>query len=148
MKKINQLRKVLEDNNLFIKTNPEKLHIFIDDGDVTATAAKSLSFEYEYQVNLIITDYDQPIDYLIVPIISWMYINQQEFMANPELRRGAIKFEVEQLNNNTADVSIELKLTERVIVKSGTSGLEYKHVVDEPPADLRPDWINEIWPMN
>ena len=51
MKKINQLRKVLEDNNLFIKTNPEKLHIFIDDVDVTANEAKSLSFESEYQVN-------------------------------------------------------------------------------------------------
>lgn len=144
MEKIKQLRKILENNNLFIKTNPDKLHIFVDDGNVTATAATSLSYEYEYRVNLIITDYDQPIDYLMVPIISWMYINQQEFMANPELRKGAIQFEVEALNNNTSDVSIELKLTERVIVKKGDKGLEYKHVNDAPPTDMRPDWVNEI----
>lgn len=148
MEKIKQLRKILENNNLFIKTNPDKLHVFVDDGNVTATAATSLSYEYEYNVNLIITDYDQPIDYLMVPIISWMYINQQEFMANPELRNGAIKFEVEALNNKTADISIELKLTERVIVKKGDKGLEYKHVNDEPPIDMRPEWVNEIWPTN
>lgn len=148
MEKIKQLRKILENNNLFIKTNPDKLHIFVDDGNVTATAATSLSYEYEYRVNLIITDYDQPIDYLMVPIISWMYINQQEFMANPELRKGAIQFEVEALNNNTSDISIELKLTERVIVKKGDKGLEYKHFNDEPPIDMRPEWVNEIWPTN
>lgn len=148
MEKIKQLRKILENNNLFIKTNPDKLHIFVDDGNVTATAATSLSYEYEYRVNLIITDYDQPIDYLMVPIISWMYINQQEFMANPELRKGAIQFEVEALNNNTSDVSIELKLTERVIVKKGDKGLEYKHVNDAPPIDMRPEWVNGIWPTN
>lgn len=144
MKKPEQIRELLEQHSLLIKNNPDKLHIFIDDGDVIATAAKSLSFEYQYKLNIIILDYAESIDYLMVPIIAWMYVYQNEKMGNNDLRQDAIKLEIEQLNNKSCDVGITLSLTERVIVKNGDNGLEYKHVNDQPPQEMIPEWAKEI----
>lgn len=147
MKKPDKIRQLLENQSEFIKNNPENLHIFIEDSDVIASAAESLCFEYQYTLDIVITDFIGPIDNLMVPIVAWMYINQQEIMANPDLRKGAIKLEAEQLNNSAYDIGIKLRLSERVIVKKNESGLLYKHVNDEPPENMRPNWINEIWPM-
>lgn len=147
MKKPEQIRELLEQHSLLIKNNPDKLHIFIDDGDVIATAAKSLSFEYQYKLNIIILDYAESIDYLMVPIIAWMYVHQNEKMGNSDLRQDSIKLEIEQLNNKSCDVGITLSLTERVIVQNGDNGLEYKHLNDNPPEDMIPTWAKEICQM-
>lgn len=144
MKKPEQIRELLEQHSLLIKNNPDKLHIFIDDGDVIATAAKSLSFEYQYKLNIVILDYAESVDYLMVPIIAWMYVHQNEKMGNSDLRQDAIKLEVEQSNDQSCDIGITLSLTERVIVKNGDNGLEYKHVNDQPPEDMIPAWAVEI----
>ncbi|GAA5113378.1 phage tail protein [Orbus sasakiae] len=147
MKKPEQIRELLEQHSLLIKNNPDKLHIFIEDSDVIATAAKSLSFEYQYKLNIIILDYAESIDYLMVPIIAWMYVHQNEKMGNSDLRQDAIKLEIEQLNNKSCDVGITLSLTERVIVQNGDSGLEYKHLDDKSPEDMIPTWAVEICQM-
>jgi len=144
MKKPEQIRKLLEKHSLLIKNNPDKLHIFIEDGGVVASAAKSLSFEYQYKLNIVILDYAESVDYLMVPIIAWMYVNQNEKMGNSDLRQDAIKLEVEQSNDQSCDIGITLSLTERVIVKNGDNGLEYKHVNDQPPEDMIPAWAVEI----
>lgn len=147
MKKPEQIRELLEQHSLLIKNNPDKLHIFIEDGDVISTAAKSLSFEYQYKLNIIILDYAESIDYLMVPIIAWMYVHQNEKMGNSDLRQDAIKLEIEQLNNKSCDVGITLSLTERVIVQNSNNGLEYKHLNDNPPEEMIPTWAKEICQM-
>lgn len=147
MEKPKQLRELLEKHSTFIKNNPDKLHIFIEKGDVIAGASQSLSYQYQYQLSLIIVDYADAIDYLIVPIMAWMYVHQNEKMGNPDLRQEAIKLEIEQLNNQSCDIGITLSLTERVIVKQGVSGIQYKHVSDNIPDDMIPAWAAEICQM-
>ncbi|WP_392565143.1 phage tail protein [Utexia brackfieldae] len=147
MKKPEQLRKLLEQSSLFIKTDPDKLHIFIEDGNIIATAAKSLSYEYQYKLNIVLLDYGESIDSLMVPVIAWMYVHQQEYMGNPELRAEAIKLDIEHLNNKSYDIGITLSLSERVIVQMGANGLEYKHVSDNPPEYMIPQWAKEICQM-
>lgn len=144
MKKPEQIRELLEQHSLLIKTNPDKLHIFIEDGDILTTAAKSLSFEYQYKLNIVILDYAESIDCLMVPVIAWMYVHQNEKMGNSDLRQDAIKLEIEQLNNQSCDIGITLSLTERVIVQNGDNGLEYKHLNDKSPEELIPAWAIEI----
>ncbi len=51
---------------------------------------------------------------------------------NPD-RRDGFKFKAEQLNNNTADVEITLKLTERVKVYPGENGAVNIEHLPEPP---------------
>ncbi|WP_254304332.1 phage tail protein [Candidatus Sodalis sp. SoCistrobi] len=45
------------------------LHIFIDDGAIISTLAPSLSFEYQYTLNLVITDYADSAEPLFVAIL-------------------------------------------------------------------------------
>lgn len=146
MKKLQQIQKLLEDNNHFIQNNPDKLRLFIDEGTITASATECLGFEYQYTLNLSLSDYDQSMNNLMMPIISWMYLYQQEFMLNSDLRKKAIQFALTENSDNTKNVAIKLKLTERVIVKKTEADVEYRQVNDALPVEMRPEWLNQIWP--
>ena len=68
-----------------------------------------------------VLDYAGHADAVMVPLLSWLAVNQPEVLDNPDLREKAVRFEVEFLNASTVDLSIELDLTERVLVKPRAS---------------------------
>lgn len=112
--------------------NPDRLLVFIDNGTVRSTAAVGLSFEYAYTLNVILTDFAGHPDALMIPLLAWLLVNQNELIANLEKGKEAIKFEADILDNSKVDLSIELPLTERVIVKKQDDGtLQVSHP-DEP----------------
>lgn len=113
--------------------NPDFLHIFIDKGTIYSTFAPSLSFEYQYTLNMIVTNYADDANLLIVPILHWLRTNQPDIMANPDKRGDGFTFEADFLNNGVRDISIDLKLTERVIVKEENGKLHVSHVEEPPP---------------
>ncbi|WP_416261798.1 phage tail protein [Gibbsiella quercinecans] len=138
MIKPDSLRDALADAVPYVAQNPDCLHMFVDKGAIYATLAPSLSFEYQYTLNLIITGYADSADLLIVPILHWLRTYQPDIMANPDRREHGFTFEADFLNNALRDISIDLKLTERVIVKEENSTLQVNHV-DEPappPTDI------------
>jgi hypothetical protein len=136
MNKPDSLRALLRTAVPQLKRDPDKLHIFLDEGNIIATAANTLSFEYQYILNAIVTDYAGHPDTLMVPILGWLKVNQPDMMLNREKMRDGFSFEAEILNNKTADISIKLRLTERVVVtddpESGTRTVKH---LDEPPVD-------------
>ena len=54
MKKPNQIRAVIEQSNPEFINNPERLQLFVDQGQIISTGTASLSFEYRYTLNVII----------------------------------------------------------------------------------------------
>ncbi|WP_312679380.1 phage tail protein, partial [Escherichia coli] len=88
---------------------------------------RSTSFEYQYTLELLITDYAADPDTLMVPLVGWMSLHQQEAFANSDLREQAFQFEAEAIDHQSYDISIKLALTERVIVRQRDGGLEAKH---------------------
>ncbi|STU59391.1 putative prophage, tail completion protein [Klebsiella pneumoniae subsp. pneumoniae] len=56
MQKPNSLRKALTDAVPVLRTNPDMLCLRLDDGNNTATLARSLSFEKRYTLNIVVTD--------------------------------------------------------------------------------------------
>lgn len=136
MKKPDSLRALLRTAVPQLKRDPDKLHIFLDEGNIIATAANSLSFEYQYILNAIVTDYAGHPDTLMVPILGWLKVNQPEMMLNREKMRDGFSFEAEILNTKTADISIKLRLTERVVVTDDpVSGTRTVTHLDEPSVD-------------
>lgn len=131
MKKPNQLRKILEQSIPDFVKNPDRLQLYVDGGQIVATGAESFSFEYRYTLNIIITDFAQDIASLIVPIIAYLRINQPEIFENPQMRENAFKFQVDYNNNDTADISFEIKLTERVVSKKDGDSVQI-HYAKEP----------------
>lgn len=115
-----------------LRNDPDRLLVFIDNGTVRSTAAVGLSFEYAYTLNVMLTDFAGHPDALMIPLLAWLMVNQHELLANLEKGKEAIKFEADILDNSKVDLSIEIPLTERVIVKKQDGGtLQVSHP-DEP----------------
>ncbi|MDW5417435.1 phage tail protein [Iodobacter sp. CM08] len=145
------LREYLSATVQHLAHNPDKLAIFIDEGNLIATAGKSLSFEYQYTLNAIIQDYADHPDTIMVPVLAWVSSNQPELFSNVDKRQNGISFEADILNHDTIDLSIKINLTERVVVRE----IDGKPVIThygEPPLDeyAGKDWAlflrDQPWP--
>lgn len=137
MKKPAQLREVIEKAYPYLRTNPDRLQVFIDDGHIIATNATSLSYEYQYTLNIIITDFDKDMAIITVPILAYLRLNQNDIFENAAKRHDAIAFESDLINNNTQDLSLKIKLTERVKVEQTEKGTEITYLPEPVAANER-----------
>jgi len=145
MYKPKSLRAHLTAANADLKQNPDKLLVFADEGNTVAAGTGSLSFEYRYRLNVIITDYSGDPDAIMVPLLAWVAVHQLELLGNADLRKTGIGFEVDFNNHETIDLSIKLALTEKVVVKQGDAGrLDVRHPA-EP--QLTPEYTNPFWTL-
>ena len=134
MLKPQQLRQALTDSVPELQRNPDALNVFIDSGRIVSTLASSLSFEYQYRLNMVITDYAGNIDLLIVPLLAWLRTNEPDIMATEEKRRTGFTFQADVISDTASDISIEL------IVKQADDGPHVTHVGENPlpEDDARP----------
>lgn len=146
MYKPNSLRQHLSHANPDLKQNPDKLLIFADMGHIVAVGTGSLSFEYQYKLNIIIIDYAGSEDAIMVPLLAWVSIHQIELLSHHEKRQTGIQFEVDFNNHETIDLSIKLDLTERVIVKKEHEGkLQVTH---RPEPQPMLDYADRHWSLH
>ncbi|WP_324147781.1 phage tail protein [Dyella sp.] len=132
MKKPASLRQALTAALSDLARNPENLLVFVDKGSVIATYVPGLSFEYSYTLNVILTDYAGDPDTVMVPLLLWVRDNQPELLDNVGMRPDGITFEADIISHDACDLSLTLKLTERVIVAESDNGrLDITHI-DEP----------------
>lgn len=131
MNKPQSLRHALNKSVQLVRENPDKLHMFVDKGTVVATGAPSISWEYRYTLNVVIVDFSGDQNLLMAPILQWLSVNQPDAINNPELREKLFSFEVDILRNDICDISIDLQLTERVVV-STDGGVSSVEAVPEP----------------
>ena len=99
-----------------LATNPEKLTVFIERGNIVHTGTPALSFEYRYTLNIVVTDWSGSTDVIVVPVVAWLKRNQPDIFENPERRAKAFRFEVEIIDHATSDIGFEIDLTETVAV--------------------------------
>lgn len=132
MNKPGSLRRHLLEHIGELSHDPDRLLIFIENGKIRCTAAAGLSFEYEYSLQMIITDFAGHPDSVMIPLLGWLRTNQHELLANFDKNKDGIQFDAEIMANDLVDLSITLPLSERVTVKLQPDGaLDVKHP-DEP----------------
>ncbi|MDR8387454.1 phage tail protein [Pseudomonas sp. JL2] len=144
MNKPESLRAHLLSTVAELKHNPDRLLIFIDNGKIRCTAAASLSFEYSFDLQVILTDYAGHPDSVMLPLLGWLSVNQSELLENLNKSAEGIQFEADILDNSKVDLSLTLPLTERVVVGKGADGNTTIHHPGEPKqvaAFLDPAWI-------
>ncbi|MDG9854118.1 phage tail protein [Pseudomonas aeruginosa] len=117
MYKPDSLRTTLLSSVPQLKHDHERLLMFIDQGSVRCTAAASLSFEYAYSLQIILTDFPGDPDAVMLPLLGWLREHQSELLANLDKVANGIQFEVDILDKSKVDLAITLPLTERVVVK-------------------------------
>lgn len=125
------------------KHNPDRLLIFIDNGKVRCTAAHTLSFEYSFDLQIILTEFAGHPDSVILPILAWLSVNQSELLENLNKVNDGIQFEADILDKNKVDLSITLALTEKVVVSKDDQGNTTVKHPNEPVyvvGYLNPNW--------
>ncbi|ERK13275.1 Phage tail protein [Pantoea sp. AS-PWVM4] len=131
MNKPQSLRSALTKAVKYVADNPDRLHLFVDNGSLVATSAASISWEYRYTLNVVITDFSGDQNLLMAPILFWLRDNQPDALQNDAEREKLFTFEVDILGNDRCDLSLNLKLTERVIARE-VDGTMQVAAVDEP----------------
>lgn len=138
MNKPDELRKILTQWVPTLAKNPEKLTLLVEDGHVaTRVCTAGLGYEYRYTLSVLITEFTDPMDTLVVPIISWLHTAQPDLLLNLEKAAKAIKFQAEFLNNDQTDLLIKLDLSEGVRVTPQTGGgYTCEHLAEPALPDL------------
>lgn len=137
MYKPKSLRKALNDAVPDLARNPEMMRIFIDNGKLASTLATSLSFENQYTLNVVVTDFTGDIELLLVPIQAWVRIHQADIMTTDEGRKKGFTYFADINSNDSADISISLMLTERTLVREEGDKLHIETVPEpQPPEPL------------
>lgn len=134
MEKPKQIRELLQQSVPQLGQNPERLILTIGEGQIVATGATSLSFEWQYPLEIGVIDFAGHPDMLLIPLLAWLRQHQPELFTNPDKRENAIKFQAEVLAGDLYDLLITIPLTERVVVKQTEQGIGWEHV-PEPPED-------------
>lgn len=65
---------------------------------------------------------------IIVALLAYLRKNQNELFDNPTKRPDAIAFETDLINQTTQDLSLKIKLTERVKVEQTDKGTEITYL--------------------
>lgn len=136
MEKPEKLRAEIEKHLPEIKKNPEKLSMFIMPGRVVASKG-TLSHETRFTLSILITDFVGDLDVLNAVIINWLQDNQPDILGPGDTDPNAYTIEAEILGAHSADVLIELKLTERTTVLVDDDGnIEIGHPRNANRKDL------------
>lgn len=114
MEKPALLRAEIEKHLPEIKVNPEKLAMFIAPAHVVASKG-TLSHETNFTLSILITDFTGDLDVLNIVIINWLQEHQPDILGPGATDSGAYSIEADILGAGSADVLIELKLTERTV---------------------------------
>jgi hypothetical protein len=136
MNKANSLRTALTAAVPSLATDPDKLLVFIDAGNIIATGAASGSFDYAYTLNVMLLDFAGDADIVFAALVAWISRNESDLLTNDDLRKSGITFEADQLTQTTVDLSIKIKLTESVVIGVDEQGAQTITHVDEPV----PEW--------
>lgn len=138
MNKPQSLRHALNKSVPYVRENPDRLHLFVDNGSLVATSAASISWEYRYTLNVVVTDFTGDQNLLMAPILYWLRDNQPDALQNPDEREKLFTFEVDILGNGACDLSLNLKLTERVLAREVNGQMQVEAVPE-------PDEPEEYW---
>lgn len=138
MNKPQSLRAALNKAVPYVRENPDRLHLFVDNGSLVATSAASISWEYRYTLNVVVTDFTGDQNLLMAPILFWLRDNQSDMLQNATERERLFTFEVDILGNGACDLSLNLKLTERVVAQEVDGSIQVEAVAE--PDELADGW--------
>lgn len=134
MNKPDRLRQQLAETISHFASNPDCLQLYFANGNLRATGAESLSFQYAYDLEIIVTDFPHHPDVLFVPLLAFIRREQSELLFNPDWQEN-ITFEIEPNNDKTFDIFIKIPLTERVIVQAENDHYHIQHANEPEPTE-------------
>lgn len=134
MKKPSDLRAHMLAACPVLQADPDRLLLFVESGHLVSSYAPGLSYQYQYELTMIVTDFAGTPDAIMVPLLQWLTRHQPELLAHPSTR-GQIAFAVDVLASDMVDIELKLQLSERVAVLRGEEGSFQLTYPKETPVD-------------
>lgn len=138
MQKLTEARNHLLSSGLGIKA--KDLLTFAEKGSVVAyqgTESQNRNFKIEYVAHLIITDYAGDPQSLLFVMTDWINAHI------PNRTEEALKFHVDVISTKSADISIQIELSDTVAVNPVEDGTNLDH---QPDADVRAIDMGTFYP--
>ncbi|MCM7512967.1 phage tail protein [Enterobacter hormaechei] len=132
MHKLKSLRQALIDAVPQLRANPERLQMSVGSGNIDARLASSLSFEKQYELKAKVSGFSGYSEGIFVPVLAWLRENQPDICTLDEGRKNGYLFQIVLNDDETADISFSLQLTERILV-SQDEGTLLATYSPEPP---------------
>jgi len=94
--------------------DPDRLRIWIDSGRIAARYGPTPGWEYRYKLSVLLLDWKDSTDPLLLAIVGWLQTEQPDLLQNHERGNEAVKFRADILDDATIDLQFDLELTETV----------------------------------
>ena len=107
----------------------DQLQLYVENGRVASRRARNLSFEYRYQLKILLTDYAGSSNDLVLPLLGWIEQNEVSLLGRADTDEP-FTFEAEILDERRVDIEVTLDLTEpvRVRARADGGGFDLDHV--------------------
>ncbi|WP_333882871.1 phage tail protein [Sphingobium yanoikuyae] len=131
MNKLDSLRTAISQALPELQKSPENLRLWISRGSGRCQATASDAFGFEYEANVLIVEMGSDFAVLAHAIFRWLRVNQPDLVVPP---KEGFTFDVDPLDNGTADVLLQLRLTQNVTVagKDG-GGFDMSYLAEPEP---------------
>ena len=120
MRKPDQLRAWLLRSVAGLADQPERLHLWVENGRLRSVPGKTLSYEYRYELIVIVEDFSGETHDLVVPVLAWLSKYQSDLLRH--VTDDGLPINHDILGNSSANIEIKLALKERVIVNQTPAG--------------------------
>lgn len=138
MLKLDSLRKAIATALPEMTRSPENLRIWIERGAGRCQGTTSDAFGFTFQANVLIVEMTSEIAVLAHAIFRWLRVNQPDLLSPG---REGFSFDADILDNGSADVLLQLQLTQNVTVAPNDGGgFELAYLAEPDPlfADDQP----------
>lgn len=119
MLKLDTLRAAITAAVPELAAHPARLKMWIDRGSVQSRQTRSFSFAFEFRLNVMVEELATDISVLALAIFRWLRVNQPDLLAPDQ---PGFSFDVDILDNSTADVLFLLNLRQNVAVTPRDDG--------------------------
>ncbi|MGW8201900.1 phage tail protein [Sphingomonas bisphenolicum] len=119
MLKITTLRAAIADALPELKRSPENLRIWIERGAGRCQGTKTDAFGFAFQANVLIVEMTSDIAVLSHAVFSWLRVNQPDLLTPG---KDGFSFDADILDNGSADVLLQIQLTQNVTVAAKDGG--------------------------
>lgn len=132
MLKLTTLRAAITTALPELARSPENLRIWIERGAGRCQGTKSDAFGFTFQANVLIIEMASDIAVLAHSIFRWLRVNQPDLLTPG---KEGFAFDADILDNGSADVLIQIQLTQNVTVaaKSGGGGFDLAYLPEPDP---------------
>lgn len=130
MNKIDSLRASIVEALPELSGDPSRLRMWVDRGTAKSQQTASLSFGFDYRLNILVIEMAADIALLAVALFRWMRINEPHLLTPGA---DGFSFDADMLDNRTADILIQIDVRQNVSVQASGDGFTLAYLAEPAP---------------